>query len=128
MEDEAYKNGIMNRRISKHSIKVFMIGILGAAVVFVVLLRSLAWLETTREQSRVEEIANHIERFKNQYGRLPDTENREEMLSLGFELHVGWQPDFVVLNDSDYELWLYYGFDGPHLVYSSRTKTWREEY
>ena len=88
----------------------------------------VSWLQRHRENSYVEALANRIDVFKKTYGRLPDASNKEEMQNLGFELRVGWYPDFVSFKDMEYELWLYHGFDGPHRVYSSKTKTWREAY
>jgi hypothetical protein len=106
-----------------------IISILILIVIFVGMICILSWIETYREKSRVEKIARNIEFFKQQNARLPNTEDQEEMQALGFEMDtIGWNPDFIPLNNTDYELWLYYGFDGPDMVYNSKTKTWREEY
>jgi hypothetical protein len=97
-------------------------------VVVAGILYSLSWIETYHERTHVERIASRIEHFREQYGHLPNPNHIEEMQALGFELRVGWHPDFVPLNETEYDLWFYYGFDGPHMVYHSHTKTWREEY
>ncbi len=101
-----------------------MIGIIVASVVVIVLVGVIAKYQ---ERAAVEQLGTRIDQFREQHGRLPNPENHEEMRAWGFELRVGWHPDFVALNTTDYELWLYYGFDGPHSVYSSREKAWREE-
>ncbi len=116
----------MNKRKRKHSIKIFIISVLVLITISVGGMYGLSWIERYRKKSRAEEIANRIELFKRQHQRLPNAENREEMHALGFELRIGWNPDFIPLNQTDYELWLYSGFDGPHMVYNSKTKTWKK--
>jgi len=80
------------------------------------------------EQTKRKRLIENIETLKKQQGRLPDLNNTEEMLALGFELRVGWYPEFKPLNATDYELWLYTGFDGPYEMYSSQSRTWQESF
>lgn len=118
-------NTIMSTLL-QHTKKRVVIGGICIFVVVIGVLGVLVWSDD--EQTQVERIADRIEEFQKRYGHLPNPDHVEEMQALGFELQVGWHPDFVPLNETEYELWLYYGFDGPHMVYNSRTKTWREEY
>ena len=70
-------------------------------------------------------IAN-VEQFRREHGRLPDENKPDEVTALGFELRVGYYPDYRPSGD-EYEVVYYFGFDGPRLAYSSKTKTWRCE-
>jgi len=70
-------------------------------------------------------IAN-VEQFRSAHGRLPDYNNPDELIALGFELRVGYHPDYRPTG-SEFEIEYYYGFDGPRIIYSSETKKWRCE-
>ena len=107
------------------------VGFLGGIVLIGLLLGGwlgLRWRADRQTRTHIEALASRIERFIAAHQRLPNPENHEEMLALGFELRVGWVPELVALNDQTYQLRLPSGFDNPTLVYDSRSKTWREEW
>ena len=64
-----------------------------------------------------------IESFERLYGRLPDADNPEELIKLGFELRTGYYPDYNVTGKT-YELSYSMGFDGPTIKYLSADRKW----
>ena len=73
------------------------------------------------------QLASKIESFRERHARLPNPEKTEELLSLGFELRVGYHPEYRLMGSNAYELEYYIGFDGPRIIYSSNTKQWHCE-
>jgi hypothetical protein len=87
------------------------------------------WIEVgiyfeTNEWYRV--IAN-IDEFKRKKGRLPDPNNMEEMLGLGFELRTDYYPGYEHRGPNYYILSDSFGLDGPRVIYRSETKTWERK-
>lgn len=73
------------------------------------------------------EIISHIEKFAKTYGRVPDPEKQEEVLSVGLKWrHLGC-PQYELRGPSNYILRCYFGFDGPEVIYYSQTNLWRRE-
>lgn len=72
-------------------------------------------------------LVKNIESFKTKNARLPNPDNVEEVLALGFELRVDYYPQYRITSTNNYELEYYIGFDGPQIIYSSRDKQWRCE-
>ena len=79
------------------------------------------------EMNQGDRIVSKIESFREQYARLPNPEKTEELLALGFELQVGYRPEYRIVGSNAYEIEYYIGFDGPRIIYSSITKQWRCE-
>jgi hypothetical protein len=50
------------------------------------------------------------------------------MLSLGFELRVGWHPDFERLDSTNYRITILEGMDGPYWFYESKSQEWHHGY
>jgi hypothetical protein len=67
-----------------------------------------------------------VERFRKEHGRLPDSHNPDEVTALGFELRANYYPDYRRYGD-EYEIEYFEGFDGPYIIYSSKSKEWRYE-
>lgn len=80
------------------------------------------------DRTKSEHIAHEIDLYIHQHGKLPDPNDHPVMLGLGFELRVGWHPDFHALEKERYELTLYDGFDGPYWIFDSATQDWRKGY
>jgi hypothetical protein len=98
-------------------------------IVFVIVaLPYLPWrFVYSSEIHRGNKIISKIEDFRNQYHRLPNLEKTEEMTPLGFELLIGYRPEFRPFGDDAYEIEYYIGFDGPRIIYSSKAKQWHCE-
>jgi hypothetical protein len=74
-----------------------------------------------------DQLVSKIESFRGRHARLPNPEKTEELLPLGFELRIGYHPEYRLTGSKAYELEYYIGFDGPRIIYSSSTKQWRCE-
>lgn len=99
-----------------------------AVWIFLAFTHLLPWkLEYRAEMSAGNVLIAKIENFRKEHGRLPDAEKPQEIVPLGFELRTGYHPDYKVAGDY-YEITYVFGFDGPYIVYSSRTKQWRCDY
>lgn len=79
-----------------------------------------------QDQWHGERVVEAVEAYRVEHGALPDVEDQEVMLGLGFELTEGWYPDFQVLEGGEYRLVFLKGFDGPYLIYDSRKRVWFE--
>jgi hypothetical protein len=77
-----------------------------------------------KELRNGDRIISNIGKFKEKNNRLPRPEMTDEVLSLGFELRVGYYPDYKITKPGEYELEYAFGFDGPYLRYSSSTEQW----
>ena len=73
------------------------------------------------------EIISSIEKFQKAYGRVPDPEKQDEVLSVGLKWHNMDCPQYELRGPRNYVLRCYFGFDGPEIVYSSQTNLWRRE-
>lgn len=109
-------------------IKRIIIGFLAGVILLIGAWYSFEWLNTYNQKAHVEQLAKRLERYQEQHGYLPNPDDIQTMQALGFELRTGWYPDFIPITETQFELWLYNGFDGPHMVYHSTSKEWREKY
>jgi hypothetical protein len=82
----------------------------------------------TAERRSADRIIAAIEDYREAHGRLPDSRDHEVMKSLGFELRVGWHPDYQVSEKGLYRITVLEGFDGPCWTYDSFTKRWRRDF
>lgn len=73
-------------------------------------------------------IISKVEEYRLREGRLPDPENHSLMLSLGFELRVGWHPDYETLDATNYRITILEGMDGPYWFYESKSHEWHRGY
>ena len=77
------------------------VGLCALAIGWVLALRFLPWDVLYRgEITKGNELVARIESFKARHGRLPDSANVTEVLNLGFELRVGYHPDYQVSGDN----------------------------
>lgn len=101
--------------------------IIAATMILVIIACAIFW-SATSERRNANQIVNAIEEYRENHRSLPNPDDHEVMKSLGFELRVGWYPDYVADEQGFYEITLLGGFDGPYWIYHSRTKTWIEGY
>ena len=78
--------------------------------------------------TNAERIISNIEKYRQREGRLPDPANHSLMQELGFELGVGWLPDYEPLDAANYRITILVGFDGPYWFYESTSKRWVHGY
>jgi hypothetical protein len=102
-------------------------------VISVLLLAAMVagfWIywESTAERRNANRIISAIEAYRESHGRLPDSSDQETMKHLGFELRVGWHPDYQVGEKGLYRLTILDGFDGPYWVYESFSQRWRKDF
>lgn len=80
---------------------------------------------TTAERRNADRIIEAIEDYRETHGHLPDARDHEVMKRLGFELRVGWRPDYQVGEKGLYRITILEGFDGPYWSYDSFSQVWR---
>ena len=80
----------------------------------------------TAERRNAYQIVEAIENYRQTHGRLPDSSDHEVMKGLGFELLVGWHPDYQIIGKEIYRITILEGFDGPYWIYDSSSKRWRK--
>ena len=73
---------------------------------------------------RAAPIIEAVESYRARTGRLPSPDDVALMTSLGFELNVGYIPEFEALDQQNYRLIYLEGFDCPHDTYDSRSRAW----
>ena len=74
-------------------------------------------------------LADRIEDFKKEKGRLPTTDDWDILEQLGFKIeNLGTYPSYEKINESEFELIYLEGFDGPYLLYNSRQKHWKIDF
>ena len=73
-------------------------------------------------------IISRIEEYRHREGRLPDPADDPLMKSLGFELRIGWDPDYQPLDAANYRITILEGFDGPYWIYESESGQWRRSF
>ena len=88
------------------------------------------WFFSMGGSNRVnaDQIISRIEEYRRREGRLPDPANHSLMQTLGFELRVGWCPDYEPLDATNYRITIIEGFDGPCWFYESKSNQWSHGY
>lgn len=84
--------------------------------------------ESTAERRNADRIIAAIEDYRRTHGRLPESGDHELMKNLGFDLRVGWHPDYQVGEKGLYRITILEGFDGPYWTYDSFTQMWRKDF
>jgi hypothetical protein len=75
------------------------------------------------------ELIQKIENYKNDYFQLPPDNDWELLKKLGFKMEMsGTKPGYTKINDDEYELTYFEGFDGPYLLYNSKEKMWKVDF
>ena len=98
-----------------------------AITIIVIGVFGLYWV-TTSDRRNANRIVDAIEEYREAHRRLPDPNDHDVMKSLGFELRIGWYPNYEADEQGFYEITLLGGFDGPYWIYHSRTENWTEGY
>ena len=80
------------------------------------------------ERRNADRIIAAIETYRETDGQLPDSRDHEVMKQLGFELRVGWHPDYQVGEKGLYRITILEGFDGPYWTYDSFSQMWRKDF
>ena len=111
----------------KKAILIFLIlfGI-GLLVLFNLPLEITHRMEIKRGNILIE----NIEKYINETGELPGSNNWETLRSIGFtedELETAY-PEISQINDSIYELIFTIGFDPPYLMWNSKERIWKEDF
>ena len=97
-------------------------------ILAVVIAGGWIYWDSTEERRNANRIIAGIEDYRETQGRLPDSRNHELMKRLGFDLRVGWHPDYQARENGLYQITILEGFDGPYWTYNSSSKKWRKEF
>jgi hypothetical protein len=74
-------------------------------------------------------LASKIEKFKKENHRLPKTDDWKVLGELGFKMEMlGTDPTYQKINENEFELIFLEGFDGPYLLYSSKSNNWTMDF
>lgn len=82
------------------------------------------------EIKRGNKLIENIEKYINETGEIPESNNWETLRSIGFtdgEMETAY-PEINRPNDSTYELVFTIGFDPPYLMWNSRERIWKEDF
>jgi hypothetical protein len=72
-------------------------------------------------------LIRQIEEYKRTNG-LPDTNDEQTLIKLGFKVELYGQPTYQKLNDTSFQVFYPKGFDPPYLTWDSNTKNWRMDF
>jgi len=87
----------------------------------------LLWYWGSHDRFQADRIICAIEKYRHQYGKIPDPADDALMRSLGFEGDLGWYPDYEILSPIHYKIRLIVGFDCPYATFDSERGTWEDE-
>ncbi|WP_139856815.1 hypothetical protein [Aequorivita sinensis] len=74
-------------------------------------------------------LAGKIEQFKKKNNELPNTDDWKVLEELGFKTEMlGTDPTYQKINDNEFELIFLEGFDGPYLLYNSKSDNWSMDF
>lgn len=101
-----------------------------AVVGMILIATAAAWFYhvSTAERRNADRIIEAIEQYRKVHGRLPHPDDHALMARLGFELRVGWHPDYEVGEKGFYRITILEGFDGPYWTYDSYSRMWRKDF
>lgn len=75
------------------------------------------------------ELILKIENFQNKNFKLPSTNDWKVLEQLGFRtVMLGTEPTYQKICNNEYELIYTEGFDGPYLLYNSKSKKWKMDF
>lgn len=104
--------------------------ILSVLLVLVVIYFNLPF-ELTRK-SDIEfgnKLVKEIIEYQKEYKELPETGSWEILKQLGFKVEmVGTNPSYEKINEDEFELIYFEGFDGPYLFFNSKQKNWKIDF
>ena len=97
--------------IVKWAIAPLLLLVMLLLVVASLIILNLPWqYEHYFKMKDAKDVASNVNTFYMREGRLPNDKDIEEMQSLGFELRVGYVPEFNRLTEKDYQLSYYIRF------------------
>lgn len=71
----------------------------------------------------------NIENYQSRFGHLPRNWDWKTLEELGFKINrIGTEPDYIRINDNEYQLTFLDSFDGPYLLYNSTEKKWKKDF
>ena len=71
------------------------------------------------------DIVNKIDQFEKENQKLPESDNWNVLEELGFKTEMfGTNPTYQKINEKEFELIYLEGFDGPYLMYNSKSNKW----
>lgn len=75
------------------------------------------------------ELVSKIEQFKKENNRLPETDDWKVLDKLGFKTEMlGTDPTYQKITQKEFELIFLEGFDGPYLLYNSKSNKWSMDF
>lgn len=75
------------------------------------------------------ELVSKIEQFKKENNRFPETDDWKVLDELGFKIEMlGTDPTYQKINQKEFELIFLEGFDGPYLLYNSKSNNWTMDF
>lgn len=72
-------------------------------------------------------LIRQIEDYKKING-LPDTNDEQTLIKLGFKVELHGQPTYQKLTDTSYQVFYPMGFDPPYLTWDSKKRNWRMDF
>lgn len=70
-------------------------------------------------------LVSNIEQYSKDKNGLPETDDWRVLEDLGFKTEMlGTDPSYQKINENEFELIFLEGFDGPYLVYNSKSNIW----
>jgi hypothetical protein len=74
-------------------------------------------------------LVSRIKDYQNKYDKLPEPEDSETLLRLGFRMGtIDVEPAYEKINDNEFEIIYFKGFDGPYLLYNSKADEWKVDF
>lgn len=75
------------------------------------------------------ELVSKIEYFGKENNKLPETDDWKVLDELGFKTEMlGTEPTYQKINEMEFELIFLEGFDGPYLMYNSKSNNWSMDF
>ncbi len=111
-----------------------LLNIIGSVVVALalglIIISSLSFESTQKSDIDFgNQLISHIETYKLENGKLPETDDWKTLTALGFKIELtGTKPAYTKIDDENYELVYLEGFDGPYLLWNSKTKEWKVDF
>ena len=74
-------------------------------------------------------IVENIKEYQKLNNTSPESDNWETLAKFGFiNEMLGTKPAYEKINDNEFELIYLEGFDGPYLLYNSKSKKWKVDF
>jgi DNA-dependent RNA polymerase auxiliary subunit epsilon len=74
-------------------------------------------------------IVENIKVYQKLNNKFPESDNWETLTEFGFIIEInGTKPAYEKINDNEFELIYLEGFDGPYLLFNSKSKKWKVDF